>query len=301
MLSYPPDGTERLQRLKDGGSLWLHRRCEEAYERRRFAEEGIAWTVPGSTAPLADKPVNGNGHDAEGSDPAENAVPPQKKKAAPPPAPDRIQIETFVQALFKHATAGNWVSLRAFLDQGGSSQPFRITPIKLNGDLDVLIDRAYRDAELAARNHEKVVFCPPIATFNNSKHAREADLAEGLVLSTECDKAAPAARVKLEAVLGPATLVVAERRRVDRSRDRRGRAETAYPSPAEGADAKQGRAPHAEGGAQAGRHAGRGRQVERPGRASRSAGRAACIARRSRSSAASSPAIPTPRSISPGR
>ena len=36
--------------------------------------------------------------------------------------------------------------------------------------------------------HEKVVFCPPIATFNNNWRARERDLAEGLVLSTECDK-----------------------------------------------------------------------------------------------------------------
>ena len=35
------------------------------------------------------------------------------------------------------------------------------------------------------------------------------DLAEGLVLSTECDKAAAAARTKLEALLGPATVVAA--------------------------------------------------------------------------------------------
>jgi hypothetical protein len=28
----------------------------------------------------------------------------------PPPGPERSQIETFVLPLFRHATAGNWIS-----------------------------------------------------------------------------------------------------------------------------------------------------------------------------------------------
>ena len=126
----------------------------------------------------------------------------------PPLGPDRSQIETFVLALFKHATAGNWTSLRAFFEDSADLPPFRITPHKLNGNFDALIDQAYQVAELAARANKKVVFCPPIATFTNNRHAREADLAEGLTLSVECDAHAQAARIRLEGLLGPATVVV---------------------------------------------------------------------------------------------
>jgi hypothetical protein len=126
----------------------------------------------------------------------------------PPPEPNRSQIETLVRTLFKHATAGNWASLRAFIEGRTDLPPFRIVPLKLDGNLDVLIDWAYQVAQLAAHVHEKVVFCPPVATFTNSKHAREVDLAEGLVLNAECDAHPQEARTKLEAVLGPATMVV---------------------------------------------------------------------------------------------
>ena len=101
------------------------------------------------------------------------------------------------------------MSLRSFPDKGSNNDmPFKITPVKLNGDLDALIDKALRDAELAAKAKDKIVFCPPIATFSNSQHAREEDLAEGLALSIECDKDAQQARAKLVHLLGPATAVV---------------------------------------------------------------------------------------------
>jgi hypothetical protein len=122
--------------------------------------------------------------------------------------PDRSQLETFVRTTFKHAAAAdNVVSLRAFVDDS-SNRKFKITAVKLNGDLNVLVEAAYRLAELAACAPDKVVFCPPVATFNNAKHAREQDLAEGLVLSIECDAHPQAAREKLEKLLGPPTLVV---------------------------------------------------------------------------------------------
>jgi hypothetical protein len=40
----PPDGAERALGLADGGVLWIHPQCEEAYLQRRAAEEGLTWT-----------------------------------------------------------------------------------------------------------------------------------------------------------------------------------------------------------------------------------------------------------------
>jgi putative DNA primase/helicase len=125
-----------------------------------------------------------------------------------PAWPNYSQINAFVRVVFKHATVGKFISLRAFVDDS-SNRRFAITPHKLNGNLDTLVDQAYRLAELAACASDKVVFCPPVATFTSSKQAKEADLAEGLVLSIECDAQPQAARKKLEKLLGPPTLVVA--------------------------------------------------------------------------------------------
>ena len=121
---------------------------------------------------------------------------------------DRSQIKTFVLTSFSYATPGTWVSLRAFFEGRADLSPFKIVPVKLNGNLDDLVDRACRVAELAARAQEKIVFCPPVATFTGREHAREQDLAEGLVLSVECDVDPQTARAKLEELLGPPSLVV---------------------------------------------------------------------------------------------
>ena len=123
--------------------------------------------------------------------------------------PNREELKTFVDALFRHATPGTWVSLRSFPDKGSKDdEPTNITPSKLNGDLNALVDKAYVDAEAAANAADRIVFSPPVATFKKRYYAREDDLAEGLVLSTECDKGAQEAREKLEELLGPATIVV---------------------------------------------------------------------------------------------
>ena len=50
--------------------------------------------------------------------------------------------------------------------------------------------------------------CPPLATFGNDKTAAENDITEGFTVTVECDENPDAARVKLEAILGPATTVV---------------------------------------------------------------------------------------------
>jgi RecA-family ATPase len=123
-----------------------------------------------------------------------------------PLEPNRSQIEIFVDAIFRHATEG-FVSIRAFHEED-ASKPFRITPTKLTSGLPFLIEVAEDDARRAAQFPKPVVFCPPLATFIGRDRAREADIAEGLALSVECDEHPQKARATLEALLGPATCVV---------------------------------------------------------------------------------------------
>ena len=124
--------------------------------------------------------------------------------------PDREQLKLFFETLFKYASAGNWVSLRSFPDKGErkSEIPCRIKPIKLNGKFDELIDKACHEIAIVANEDQKIVFCPPIATFSNADHAREIDLAEGFTISTECDDDPQAARTTLGKLLGLPTMVV---------------------------------------------------------------------------------------------
>ena len=120
--------------------------------------------------------------------------------------PDRDQLEIFVNAIFRHAKLG-YISLRAFYE--GEDKPFRISPVQVvNGNLKFLIDVAEDDARRAAQFPKPVVFCPPLATFENKDRAREIDIAEGLALSVECDRDPVAARDKLEHLLGAATVAV---------------------------------------------------------------------------------------------
>jgi hypothetical protein len=126
--------------------------------------------------------------------------------------PDRGQLDVFVKAMFRHAKAGAYASLRAFPDNDADTKPFRISPVMLTeraDSLDFLVSTAENDAYRAANDPKRIVFCPPLATFNNKDRAKEQDLAEGLALSVECDEHPQAARALLEQLLGPATLVVA--------------------------------------------------------------------------------------------
>lgn len=101
-----------------------------------------------------------------------------------------------------------FVSLRTFPDKDGKSKPLNITPVPLDGDIEHLIEPAFRDACLAASNVTKAVFCPPVAVFSNAQHAREEDLLAGPVLSAECDARPRAAKATLEALLGPVKIAV---------------------------------------------------------------------------------------------
>lgn len=120
---------------------------------------------------------------------------------------DRSEIERFVASLFRYADEGSYVSLRSFFDS--KQQVFRISGHLVTPDQDALVNAALVMATQAARFQDPVVFAPPIATFKNPTKASEADLHNGLALSVECDTHPAAARAKLEAVIGPATVIVA--------------------------------------------------------------------------------------------
>jgi hypothetical protein len=122
-------------------------------------------------------------------------------------APDREQLRLFVETLFRHASPLGIVSIRSF-PEGNSSKKPRISPTKLIGGLKFLVEVAEDDAYRAANDPDPMVFCPPVCTFRNKDGASEKDLDQGLTLSVECDAHPRRARVALEEILGPATMVV---------------------------------------------------------------------------------------------
>ncbi|KAA2211369.1 DUF3987 domain-containing protein [Teichococcus oryzae] len=121
--------------------------------------------------------------------------------------PNAAEIEKFVSALFRYAEPDTYVSLRSFGE--GSEGVFCITPHQLGSTLTSLVEVATSEARAAGNADYPVVFCPPVATFSNPGSANEASLANGLVLAVECDATPNAARDRLEALLGSATVVVA--------------------------------------------------------------------------------------------
>jgi hypothetical protein len=121
--------------------------------------------------------------------------------------PNLDLIEIFSDALFRHAGDG-WVSLRAFEERDGA-KPYFIGGVGVTGhNLKLVNERALQVARNAANHLTPVVFCPPIAIFNDRQKATEANLIEGLALSVECDQRAGEAQRTLEALLGPVTVSV---------------------------------------------------------------------------------------------
>ena len=118
---------------------------------------------------------------------------------------DANHIGRFVDLLFRHASPDTYVSLRGFYDNR-DGPPWVIEGVLKNEDLP---QAAARIAQRCADADEPVVFCPPVATFKTARRATEANLAEGLDLSVELDNEPDAGRAKLEALLGPGTVVVA--------------------------------------------------------------------------------------------
>ena len=122
--------------------------------------------------------------------------------------PDRTILEQFIGIVFKNADKNGFISLRLFPDKGSKNEkPIDIEAIQV-GDKDLLGVTVIRAAQ-AANWHEPAVFCPPVCTFRDHKTAKTDNLFEGVCLSIDNDEHPLAARAKLEAVLGVATVVVA--------------------------------------------------------------------------------------------
>ncbi|HEY4597701.1 MAG TPA: hypothetical protein VIJ02_14980, partial [Thermoanaerobaculia bacterium] len=120
---------------------------------------------------------------------------------------DPDQIRAFAAAILRYASSGAIISLRTFDE--GTDKTLSIRPVRINGDgLTPVIDAAIQQAQFAADHSRQAVFCPPLAGFASETNAREIDLIEGYVLTAECDQSPQAARQRLEALLGRATMVV---------------------------------------------------------------------------------------------
>jgi Protein of unknown function (DUF3987) len=121
--------------------------------------------------------------------------------------PDRDEIEQFTDALLRHSGDG-FISLRAFLE-ADSRKPFKISPVQMSGtNLKLLNKRAFEVAREAANHTHPVVFCPPLAILRDRNGAKESNIAEGPVLSVECDQRPQGALQKLSPIIGPPTLTV---------------------------------------------------------------------------------------------
>ena len=124
--------------------------------------------------------------------------------------PDREQIKTFIDVLFRYATPGSYVSLRSFHDDGIPGKAVSIKPIKIaSSSREDLIEAAFDEAWRAAHAEKKTVFAPPVATFSNRRRAREQDIIDGLDICAELDAQPQQGLTTLEELLGPATIVVA--------------------------------------------------------------------------------------------
>ncbi len=124
-----------------------------------------------------------------------------------PLAADREMIGQFYGAIYHHADAGGYVSLRTFEHEPGTP-PVENRAVQINGDgLAPLIAQATGAANRAARHPRPAVFAPPPCTFTNARHAAESDLLNGLAIIAECDASPVAARARLDGILGAPSLV----------------------------------------------------------------------------------------------
>jgi hypothetical protein len=125
--------------------------------------------------------------------------------------PDRDLISKFVDALFRHADPGGFISLRMYID--GQNETWRHDLWRhpqITGDgLDHVVDDAFELACAAAAAEVAIVFAPSIATFASDTSAAEKDVRNGLVLAVELDEHPNAGLEYGENLLGPATVVVA--------------------------------------------------------------------------------------------
>ena len=91
--------------------------------------------------------------------------------------PDPEALGALLDGLFRYASDGGYVSLRAFRDDVDGQPPLFIEAVRV--DDGTLLDRVIARAAEAANASAPYCFCPPIATFRDANGAKLADLAEG--------------------------------------------------------------------------------------------------------------------------
>jgi hypothetical protein len=124
--------------------------------------------------------------------------------------PDTRQLAQFFGCLFAYADEGSFISMRTFAQSSRDESPLLIEGVPIKGSPDRIVARAAAAASDAANGERPGVFCPPVATFTNSRTASMATLANGLALSVELDEGNPRrALARLEMLLGPVTLATA--------------------------------------------------------------------------------------------
>ena len=154
--------------------------------------------------------------------------------------PDREMLAQFAGLMFKHARPDGFVSLRAFPDKGSKKdKPIFIDPIRIGDPGFPEHHRRYAPRQ-AATWHDPAVFCPPVATFQDHKNAKTDNICEGVYLSVECDQRPLEARHDARSPARHGYRRRRERRRMDKPRDRRDRAEGASALAAEKADSHKG-------------------------------------------------------------
>lgn len=121
--------------------------------------------------------------------------------------PDRATLDAFCGALFRYADEGTDISLRAFNDDRKDERPIFINKGRI-GDKR-LNDFVFNLATAAATHASRANFCPPICTFREDGKADEASIANGLVLTVECDSNPDESKQRLVAILGEPTITSA--------------------------------------------------------------------------------------------
>ena len=117
---------------------------------------------------------------------------------------DGRAIADFIDALFRYADAGTFISLRAFDQQDRGRPPLFIEGCRINGDMRRLVAQAESAAARTANAEAPAVFAPPVATFANPHHAGSTDLANGVSVSVDLDHGNPRAALGWNSYSAPA-------------------------------------------------------------------------------------------------
>src|SRR5262249_9430259 len=125
-----------------------------------------------------------------------------------PLEPDRDQIEQFVNALFRYARVGGFISIRGFYHDKSEPVWKRPPVVKVESNFNYLIEVAEDYARRAAQVPRPAVFSPIIATFANPERATEQALLQGLSVSVDLDHHPRQSINRLEVILGPATIII---------------------------------------------------------------------------------------------